>query len=371
VLVAAAALLVAAASAQGATAPSPRHSDLGVAAVTGPGAASRGDRIVVEVTTENHPGPRAQLSVTGFTLSRDGKASAGDVELRGVRRVGKLRGGASDRGEAALNLPAGMGTGRWFLIACADAGDRVHERHEKNNCARAPGRLKVGDLGDSPAALAWTPSQWSFGTIEDGMSESKTFTLTNTGGQTSPRIFDVQTSDHDLSLSHDTCIAAFLSPGESCQVEVTASPRGARTVNATLVATAEPGGLTPTAHLSFTGVQPPPPPPQAKLVGPGGQFYFGPVQVGKQSEQFPYPVTNFGTETSSPISVTLTGANASAFKIVSDTCAGVQLPPEEGDCVVTVVLAPHTNGNKKATLSVSATNGGTTAITLLGSGGNS
>jgi hypothetical protein len=93
---------------------------------------------------------------------------------------------------------------------------------------------------------------------------------------------------------------------------------------------------------------------------------FGAVQVGNHQE-FPFTLNNTGTTTTGPITVTLSGPSAGEFYIVVNGCTGASLPPESF-CAVTVRFAPTSPGSKTATLSASASPGGTTSASLSGSG---
>jgi hypothetical protein len=60
-------------------------------------------------------------------------------------------------------------------------------------------------------------------------------------------------------------------------------------------------------------------------------------------------VTNYGGAPAGPFKVGLQGAYAADFIIVSDTCAGVFIPPM-GSCTVSVSFRPSSEGSRIATL---------------------
>jgi len=65
-----------------------------------------------------------------------------------------------------------------------------------------------------------------------------------------------------------------------------------------------------------------------------------------------------------PVSVALGGADMASFKLSSNGCVGPL--PQDGKCMVSVVLDAATPGLKTATLSASSATGGMPTATLTG-----
>jgi len=78
---------------------------------------------------------------------------------------------------------------------------------------------------------------------------------------------------------------------------------------------------------------------------------FGSVTVNELSATQSFNVSNDGSGNLAIGAVTLTGANASEFSIVSNNCADTTLVPTAG-CVIEVQFKPLTAGSKNASLSI-------------------
>jgi subtilisin family serine protease/subtilase family serine protease len=150
--------------------------DLTVTAMTVPMAGSAGQSISVSDTISNPGGGGAQASVTQYFLSANSMLDTGDIEL-GSRNVPALAGGASNSGAATLALPAGLGTGSWYVIAKADATGAVPETTETNNTS-----ARAMAIGPDLIVSAFTaPNAGSA-----GQSINITETTRNQGGGAAP-----------------------------------------------------------------------------------------------------------------------------------------------------------------------------------------
>ena len=75
--------------------------------------------------------------------------------LGGNRQIGVLTPGGSSLGYASVTIPADMGTGSYYLLACADDTALVAETNENNNCAASSTKIQVGpDLVESGVSSA-------------------------------------------------------------------------------------------------------------------------------------------------------------------------------------------------------------------------
>jgi subtilase family serine protease len=117
--------------------------DLIVTSVSGvPGDAVGGTSITVRDTIVNHGGATAKASTTAYYLSFDGVKSADDIRLDGQRKTAALKPRRSSRGKTVVVLPTNL-SGLFQVIACADAGSRVREARENNNCKPAARAIDI------------------------------------------------------------------------------------------------------------------------------------------------------------------------------------------------------------------------------------
>jgi hypothetical protein len=108
----------------------------------------------------------------------------------------------------------------------------------------------------------------------------------------------------------------------------------------------------------------------ALLSGNSTNEAFGNVAVGSKSAASTVTITNTGQDASGTIATSVSGVDSGAFVIESDGCNGKSLP-SNGTCTIAVHFAPTKSGAASATLSVSATPGGSVDVALSGTGGGS
>jgi hypothetical protein len=126
-----------------ASAAAPRRPDLTVSALSvRPAQVRAGGTVTVGATVRNRGAARAGASRVGLLLSADRRRDRRDVALGTPRRMRALAPSGSVRVTAKVTVPAGVRTGSWWLLACADAHGTVRESSERDNCARAV-RLRV------------------------------------------------------------------------------------------------------------------------------------------------------------------------------------------------------------------------------------
>lgn len=112
--------------------------DLVVSALTVPAGAGADIDITVTDSVTNVGGAAAADSVTRFYFSTDATLDGADVELNGSRAVLGLAAGAASSGPTTLRIPASTPTGKYFVIARADATGAVVETDEANNILARP-----------------------------------------------------------------------------------------------------------------------------------------------------------------------------------------------------------------------------------------
>ena len=128
----------------------PGRADLKLAkvAVT-PAAAAPGAQVRVSDVVRNAGRRKAGASRVAYFLSKDAKKDKGDVRLSGARSVRTLLRGRRSSGGSGLTIPSSVAPGAWFVLACADAGGKVKERSEKDNCKAAALRVVAAGSGSS------------------------------------------------------------------------------------------------------------------------------------------------------------------------------------------------------------------------------
>jgi subtilisin family serine protease/subtilase family serine protease len=179
---------------------------LAVPSVGGAGAA-----LTVTDTTSNLGTASAGTSATRFYLSANSTLSADDVPL-GARAAPALAPGESSSVTAALQLPATLPTGIYYVIARADADDAVVETNEGNN--NASRSVSVGpDLRISAMTVPYAQ--------QAGGSSMATLTIENRGGGNAAasrlRFFlstNTRLEDTDLALDVAVDLAGLAAGGQ-------------------------------------------------------------------------------------------------------------------------------------------------------------
>src|SRR5947209_5276589 len=106
--------------------------DLIISALSAPSTAGAGMTLTITDTTKNQGAGAAGASTTGFYLSASTVLDANAV-LLGSRAVPALAVGAASSGSTTVTIPAGTGTGNYYIIAKADANNVVPETNKGNN----------------------------------------------------------------------------------------------------------------------------------------------------------------------------------------------------------------------------------------------
>jgi subtilase family serine protease len=110
-------------------------SDLVVSSLVVPAKGGAGATINVTDTTSNDGDRAVGPSMTRFYLSANSTWDAADVPLTAAHPVPALAQGTGDAAPTTLTIPAGTGTGAYYVIAKADADNVVPEGKETNNTA--------------------------------------------------------------------------------------------------------------------------------------------------------------------------------------------------------------------------------------------
>jgi hypothetical protein len=233
-----------------------------------------------------------------------------------------------------------------------------------------------------PANLVIAPLSAAFGSVAQGQTSSKVnFTVTNSGQIASgtPAVTVTGANGGDFAVFANGCIAA-LAPNGNCTVTLTFTPTTQTAETASLNVQATPGG-TATSSLSGTGVAPAQLSIVLTAVNYGTQFNgtstgaFYVLCNGSYNINTMVCTGANGGQTTGPITLSVTGPNASEFAIAGappfpPCVSGTTTLTPSAICWVNVNFNPVTQGPKSATLNASATPGGATGSALSGVGEN-
>ena len=226
-----------------------------------------------------------------------------------------------------------------------------------------------------PALTITSPTGTTdFGMVVEGGSSGDTqFTVKNTGGATTTAAVSValsgtNPSQFTIDTANNTCTAA-LAAGATCNFSVKFTPQsslGADAGSVTAMVTASAGSASASANLQGEPVAPN---PNLSLTAMTTAD-FGNVEYGVTSSALVFVLTNTGNVTTGmPAAPVISGANAGDFAVSNNGCTAALAP--NGTCNISVTFAPMSVpvGLENASISVTASPGGTTApVTLSGTG---
>jgi hypothetical protein len=216
-------------------------------------------------------------------------------------------------------------------------------------------------IGLSQANVSVSPSNANLGSINVGATGTATpFMVLNMGAQATgvPAFALVGANANQFMLGTNNC-AAGIAGGGSCTVNVLFAPTSRGVKNASLQITTNPGGMA-LASLSGTGLAP------ASLTATPNALVFGSLVVGTTSSTITSTFANPGDLATAAPSVAISGANASDFAIVSNSCSGAIAGG--GSCIVGIAFTASQTGARTATLTVNAGAGASASASLTGTG---
>jgi hypothetical protein len=212
--------------------------------------------------------------------------------------------------------------------------------------------------------IAITPAE--FGTVVLGdTSAAKTLTVTNVAANAVGPIVTSLAGNHpgDFLLSNDTCNGVTVPSLGTCTVDVAFKPTVLGPRDALLRLTVA-GVIIADGVLRGTAD-----PVNTITITPPATFAFPDTTATMTSAPHAFTVTNTGTQPTGLLASALGGTDPTQFSIdtVTDTCTGMSIPVA-GTCSISVVFAPTTAGAKSASLTLTATPGGTATATVSGTG---
>jgi hypothetical protein len=312
-----------------------------------------------------------------LTLRNAGSVTTGPLTITNSTGDGgdfaALAGASTCTTVAVGGLPAGASCTFVFTFIPTTTGPRTRSL----TLAGTPGGSASFTLNGTgipvpQAVLALTPASADFGSVEVGQRSPVTrFTIANTGTAPSGPLTlgglqGANPGEFIGDAASTTCTSSGLGVGAGCTIGLVFAPQAAGPRSATLVAGASPGG-TVGATLTGTGMV-----TQALTASPT-TFDYGSVDVGTTTPPHRFTITNTGgLATGSLVSRGFEGANPGAFAGVtpSSTCGAIAAVglAAGASCDLDVTFTPQAAGSHTASLTFSATPGGTVTIQLAGAG---
>jgi len=302
-------------------------------------------------------------SVTSFTVSNNGGVASGTLAttLAGMNANQFM---ITTNTCAGNTLPA-LGTcSVQVLFAPTSTGSKVGSL----NVMGSPGGLAAAGLsgsGISAAALSVTPNPSGWGGVPLGTTADRTLTVSNGGqsmsGTLALSLGGLNAADWSILAPTGTdCVSGntALLPSATCTVRLRFNPGATGARSAQLNVAASPGGPG-SASLTGTGQQ-------AVLGGLPGALAYGTIEVTVASSSQAFVVTNNGDAISGVPTVTSGGSHPGDFSNTNN-CGSALMPG--ASCTVNITFRPTAGGLRSATFTVAASPGGSSMVTVTGTGG--
>ena len=303
--------------------------------------------------------------------------------------------GCTDAPLAALGSPLGNScTLTVFVVPqIAGAANGTVALAAPGVVSSGTGFIGLSWFGVAEAQLGSTTAKADFGAqavLSSTSSAKTTQTITITNGQFSRKTGPLALSilDRtgaivpDFGIAQDTSLSTCLAKGtldvspdgtggDSCTVQIQFTPTTLTpsAKEGILTVTATPGGTasielvgTAVAALSVTG-------PAEVATALDGSKSLTVASTSSSSPSGTRVTVTFTNESHAPqtglLSATLSGADASQFRVTDDGCTGTQVPGG-GSCTVALSFVPKTVGAKTATIAVGGSPGDSAALVLIG-----
>jgi len=330
---------------------------------------------------------------TTVTLSNSGNAAVTLSASSAVTITG------TNPGDFAIVAAAGTNCANGLVVAATNGtcvigvtfkptttGARTATLQVSDNATPGTQSITLNGTGTTPTASV-APPNIPFGNQRKGTTSAGTdVTVSNTGTDTlniaSIALTGANANQFTLGApsSGTACSLAAATPvaaGANCKFSVKFGPTATGVQNASVTITDDSGavaGTVQTVTLSGTGTL-----PQASAAP--NPLPFGNVRKGTTSGALTVTLTNTGTDTlnlAAANAVTISGANAADFAIVSGTTTcknSTAVPPAPGPgntCVVNIAFTPSTSAAEAATLTFTDDSGGVAGtqqvVNLTGTG---
>ncbi len=297
----------------------------------------------------------AQSGTFNFTVSNSGGAASGAL---GAAALGSTTNFAITA-DGCMGMTLAPGANCTVTVRFQPAS--VGSKSTTLTVMASPGGMDsatVTGTGQSAAALS-APATQDFGTVTVNASTTANIVVTNTGDVVTSAL-TVTPPTGEYSVVTNGCTGT-LAPGASCTIQLRFTPTATGPRPAGSLQISATAGGTRTVVLSGTGV-----PVGALSIAPTSSD-LGSTLQGTTGTTVTFTVSNTGGSTSGPITTALAGTNAADFRLTANNCNGITLVAA-ATCTVGVTFQPATSGAKTASLSVSATPGGTAIASLTATG---
>ena len=299
-----------------------------------------------------------------FTITNTGQTPSGKVTVSSSSNEFVVSTGTA--GDCGPALSGGASCTVRIVFDPAASGDRSADVTFSASPGNG-GSVRVSGSGLSPAALSsGTTTELSFGSIDSGSaSDARSFTITNTGQQTSGSV-SVTSDSSEFAIQDPTgtdCDSGVttLAPGGSCTVRIVFTPNNSGARSGTVSFSAAPGG---SGSVSVTGTSLL---PAALSSGGTSSLSFGSIPSGTSSRIQSFTITNTGEDGSGAICLT---SSNSEFGIQSPTgtdCVSCVTTLAAGaSCTVHIMFTPSVSGARSGSISFSATPGGSGSVSVSG-----
>ncbi|HUH01367.1 MAG TPA: choice-of-anchor D domain-containing protein, partial [Kofleriaceae bacterium] len=194
------------------------------------------------------------------------------------------------------------------------------------------------------------------GNVLVGANDSQVFTVTNGGQQATGTLAISKSGAADFTITGDTCNGQIVAGGGTCAVTVRFAPGSAGAKSGSVSVTGAPGG-SDSSTFSGTGQDP------AVLGGSTSTLPFGNHEVAVSSNALTWTITNSGDVPTGTLS--LTNTNTGEFSTTS-TCGSTLAGG--ASCTVSATFTASTGGARSGMLTMSASPGGSTSVSMTGVG---
>ncbi|MFQ5351297.1 MAG: choice-of-anchor D domain-containing protein, partial [Thermoanaerobaculia bacterium] len=248
-------------------------------------------------------------------------------------------------------------------FAPAAEGDRRGELRVISDAVIGPATIALSGVGLEAPEVALAPSRLEFGEeLVGDRSEPRTLTFSNRGGD------GLELGRAELSerggfvVAKDGCSRRTLASGAECSLEVVFAPTAEGAFSRRLELPQAGGtGLSWGADLAGAAVAP-------RVEWSAGKLDWGESRVGAAGEPRSLRLRNSGSGTLRVASLRLTGADAGAFGLSTDSCTGRSLDPGSA-CDLAVTFRAGRLGTHRAQLTVEGRGArGNRGADLAGSG---
>jgi hypothetical protein len=211
-----------------------------------------------------------------------------------------------------------------------------------------------------PPQLVFEPGSYDFGLqpVNNGSSQAN-FQLRNTGmGEVHVDSVEISPRGDESFWTNSNCSGMTLQPNQTCNVQVSFSPRNATEYAVQLRANAGPYSFT--ADLTGTGGR-------AILAPAFNPTDFGVAAVGSPGITHEITVSNLGNMPGGAFIAVISGGAVGSFQLLDENCTGHLLAPM-GTCTLQIRFRPLSEGVKTANLGLFGESDGGTQVVLTGVG---